>query len=296
THLGEDVTQSKNFLGDNVAAQPETPTVPLTEKAQIANSIAGVFTIIGLSSACSSEFVLASWTCKSSDSTGQAGAGSTHDNMRFDATWSTDFENGFCDYSVGNGSCYSTGSASYQIVESPVHGGKYAAAFSVIADGTGTNSRCHRDGELPAQATYGAWYYIPALATNSDNWNLLHFQGGSSPDVRLGNLWDVSLDNDDTGGLRLSVFDSISNSSMTLSNTPAIPIGSWFHIEVFLKRASDATGEISVYQDGITVLHATELITDNTTYGQWYVGNLATKLTPTMSTVYVDDVTIKPSR
>ena len=38
------------------------------------------------------------------------------------------------------------------------------------------------------------------------------------------------------------------------------------------------------------------LVTDNTDFGQWYVGNFADALTPPGSTLYVDDVTIRAAR
>jgi len=148
---------------------------------------------------------------------------------------------------------------------------------------------------LPRQAYYQAWYYVPTLATNSDNWNLIHFQGGSSPDDHLNGLWDISLVNNATGGLRLTVRDYVENSSIPdMSDSPPIPIGSWFQIVMFLKRASDATGEVRVYQDGVNILQAPNIITDTTPYGQWYVGNLATNLDPVDSTLYVDDVSVGP--
>jgi hypothetical protein len=37
----------------------------------------------------------------------------------------------------------------------------------------------------------------------------------------------------------------------------------------------------------------TNILTDDSSVGQWYVGNLATGLTPPASTLYVDDVTIR---
>jgi hypothetical protein len=94
----------------------------------------------------------------------------------------------------------------------------------------------------------------------------------------------------------LTVADYVENSSIPpLSDTrPPIPIGTWFHIEIFLKRASDKTGEISVLQDTFEILHATNLITDTTPYGQWYVGNLTSNLNPAESTLYVDDVSVGP--
>jgi len=51
-----------------------------------------------------------------------------------------------------------------------------------------------------------------------------------------------------------------------------------------------------VYQDGVVALRLTRLITDDTDWGQWYVGNYARTLVPAKSTVYVDDVTIREER
>jgi hypothetical protein len=243
--------------------------------------------------ACSSDLVLANWSCKRSSIA--TDSGSSDGGESFEYPWSTSFEDGFCGFQEG-GYCYTTGVASYKIVDSPVHFGHYAAAFTVIAESDkGTNSRCFREGVLPLEAYYGAWYYIPTLATNSSNWNLFHFQGRNTPGGRLGNLWDVSLVNNN-GGLRLNVVDYFSTNTLPdMSAAPAIPIGSWFHVVMYLKRAADATGAVSVYQDGNLVFNVTNLPTDDSIFDQWYVGNLADNLNPAEYTLYVDDVTIKPT-
>jgi hypothetical protein len=248
-----------------------------------------VLAFLCLLNACSSELVLATWQCK-----GRTDAGSSDGGTSIDFPWSTGFENGWCDYSESNGSCYTWDSASNDIVEAPVRSGRYAAAFTVTGDEPrGTQARCHLDGELPKAALYGAWYYIPAGATNSGNWNLIHWQGGTAPDD-LPTLWDISLVNAGAG-LRLNVYSRYGNAP-DLSDAPLIPIGTWFHIEMFLKRASDETGAIAVYQNGAPLAQVSNIKTDDTTYGQWYVGNLATNLDPVQSTVYVDDVSIGPER
>ena len=65
---------------------------------------------------------------------------------------------------------------------------------------------------------------------------------------------------------------------------------------MYLRRAADATGEVTVYQDGVVAYHLVDLVTDDTSWGQWYVGNLATGLAPADSTLYVDDVAIRTAR
>jgi hypothetical protein len=172
-------------------------------------------------------------------------------------------------------------------------------------------SRCIRQGNLPAAAYYSAWYYVPHLArlvqtTDStapdfSGWNLFHFQGITTGENYPGENfhWDVSLVNKDSGALRLEVFSyQFPPSPPDQSNHPSIPIGAWFKIEMYLKRAADETGEVIVYQDDAVIFQLSNLVTDrsNSPFGQWYVGNLAKNLDPPESTVYVDDITISATR
>ena len=152
-------------------------------------------------------------------------------------------------------------------------------------------------------AYYGAWYYIPATATNKGVWNLFHFRGAASPTAppppqpqpQKDGLWDVSLVNGANGALNARVFNFLwkqGDVNPNVGDAPPAPIGSWFRLEFYLRRAKDATGEVDLYQDGKLAVTFTNLITDNTDWGQWYVGNYVTDLSPPDSTLYVDDVTI----
>ena len=214
--------------------------------------------------------------------------------------WTTGFENQLdCDYREVAGSCYGFPPGLYRVVNSPVHTGQFAAEFTVV---TGTDAgatpqcRCMRTGVFPTEAYYGAWYYIQESATNSGLWNLFHIQGGD--DLHL--LWDVSLvngstDAGSTGPLNLRVYSKQFLPPNARTDGPPVPIGSWFHIEFYWKRAKDKTGEVALYQDGIRVVDLANISTDDTGtgQGQWYVGNLADALQPPRSTVYVDDITIR---
>jgi hypothetical protein len=208
--------------------------------------------------------------------------------------WHTGFEDGFCEYAQPTGFCYGFGVNSYTVVTSPVHSGRYAAAFSARGDvDGGSQVRCVQQGVFPAAAYYGAWYYVPEAAQNSGVWNLFHFQGGV-PNQTHG-LWDVSLANLADGGLHLTLFDFLTGIAPDAGALPPIPVGRWFHIEVYFKRANDTTGELSMWQDSVEAVHLTGLKTDDTGWGQWYVGNFVTALLPPASTLYVDDVTIAPA-
>ncbi len=273
--------------------------VPKVEgfRRRICAQCMGLSALVCLASACSSKLVIATWACPQSSDAGRTGSTPNEAGDSIEVPWSTGFEDGSCDYSASGGFCFATGVSSFQIVTSPVRSGQYAAAFSVTTGSdAGSQVRCVRQGTLPIQAYYGAWYYVPSLSTNNNGvWNLFHFQGPPSSSSKQG-LWDISLINNDSGGLRLVVYQfpitGVTGGTPDMSSTPAIPIGKWFHIVMLLKRASDATGEVQVFQDDVSVLHLTGIITDDSEWAQWYVGNLATNLSPPESTLYVDDVSI----
>jgi hypothetical protein len=244
--------------------------------------------------ACQPSVVVGNWACPASTADGGAIPDA---DAPVTIPWSTGFENRFCDYTQSGGSCYTLGSASYGVVRSPARpGGSFAAAFTVDREEDGGvigQVRCGRQGILPKEAYYGAWYYIPATATNSQVWNLFHFLGADSstaPPPPEPGILDVSLVNGKNGALSL-VLHVFKNNLNQTAPIP-IPIGSWFHIEAYLKRASDATGEAALYQDGTRVADFVNVITDQNKWGLWYVGNYADALSPPESTVYVDDVTI----
>lgn len=237
--------------------------------------------------ACEPRLEVGTWTC-SGDRADAAIPGPT-DPIAL--PWSSGFENRFCDYSELGGFCYGAPLATYRTVTSHSHSGRHAAAFSIDSDDVDSHqTRCVRQGVLPEAAYYGAWYFIPEPASNGDLWNLFHFQGGEGGDYH--GLWDVSLVSVPGGALELVVYDFLSGDVHHPATPTPVPIGAWFHIQFYLERATDSTGRVSLHQDGELLVSVTNVRTDDSSFGQWYVGNLANALTPTDSTLYVDDVTI----
>ncbi len=239
--------------------------------------------------ACEPELRVGEWACISRD------AARPDRDAPVAAPWSTGFEADFCDYTEEAGFCYGDPNASYGTVTSPVRSGRYAAAFRVNTDDTlARQTRCVRQGVLPAEAYYGAWYFVPTRTTNNALWNLMHLRGGDPSQMH--GLWDVSLENGRNGELELIVYDFLNDQVRRAASAMPVPIGRWFHLELYLRRAADATGEVALYQDERLLVRATNVRTDDSQWGQWYIGNLASSLTPADSTLYVDDVTIRTAR
>jgi len=262
--------------------------------------------------ACAPQVSAGEWQCRSDDlaaggaaaggsSSGGASAGGASRGPSasdpIPVPWADDFEDGFCGYrkSTGPGYCY--GDAPYILVTEPHRpGGHFAAEFRVIG-GKMNQTRCIRQGEYPESAFYGAWYYIPeALEDVRPAWNLWHFTGGDSPDTTLTPLWDVTLAKGlEAGQWELVVYDPITKSTYRGAEHKPVPIGSWFHIELFLKRASDSSGKVALYQDGALLFEQTNLKSDASKFSQWYVGNWAENATPADSSVFVDDLSFSTS-
>ena len=245
---------------------------------------------LGFLGACKPTMVVGEFKCPESNPEGGSPASSTDP---ISVPWDTGFENGFCDYAQVAGFCYSFPPIAFQVVATPVHSGQFAAEITVV---TGTDAgnepqgRCVRQGVLPGEAYYGAWFFIPRSATNSGLWNLFHFQGGNADTSSQHGLWDVSATNSPTGELNLFLFSFLNNN---VGDSPPVPIGRWFHVVLYLKRAKDASGAVALYLDDQKVVEFTKLVTDDTDWGSWYAGNLASATQPPECTVYMDDVSIR---
>lgn len=212
-----------------------------------------------------------------------------------DTEWQSGFEDGFCGYTRARGFCYSAPGATYEIVDAPARSGRKAAAFTISTDDDrdGEQTRCVREGVMPKDAYYGAWFYIPGGTTNNDNWNLMHFRNAMEGGSPMGD-WDVSLVSTDDGRLVPWLRDYVSGSRIPPSWDFEVPVDEWFSLSVRIIRESTATGAAALFLNDELVVERTDIVTvGEVTWGQWYVGNLATDLTPSDSTIYVDDVSIR---
>jgi len=147
---------------------------------------------------------------------------------------------------------------------------------------------------MPLEAYYGAWYYIPSSLVGANDWNLFHFQGGNRG-TPLHGLWDVSMDDSAGNGLEAFIYDAIHDGHYGQTAPKPIPRDRWVHFEFYWKRATDTTGEVALFQDGEEVVRRSGIVTDNSPFGEWYVGNYTATLNDTGATVslYVDDVTVR---
>jgi hypothetical protein len=66
------------------------------------------------------------------------------------------------------------------------------------------------------------------------------------------------------------------------------------NVDALAVRALDASGEIALYQDGVELVREKDLITDDSPFGQCYVGNWVSSVISTSTiTLHVDDVSVR---
>jgi hypothetical protein len=157
-----------------------------------------------------------------------------------------------------------------------------------------------RSGNLPAQGYYSAWYYIPSMAVPvgpNGFWLFSKFRSRdpSTPMIPVQELWDFDLTY--LGATKVLVVDLFRhnwpvNQYPRLPAPPPVPTGKWFQIESFYKPATDNTGVLKVWQDGVLIYDIENEPTAPSTYVEWTVGNMSDGLMPSTASIYIDDAAI----
>jgi hypothetical protein len=184
--------------------------------------------------------------------------------------------------------------AAFAVTGGVVHRGRYAGA-AAIAPVLGMDSLnyLYRAEPSPPEAYYSAWFYIPSPVTVGQWLSLHHFRGSAagSPDDLTG-IWDVNLYELPGGGLAAQLGDFISSFNLRQTAPIPVPLDAWVHFEVYFGKAADATGRVSVWQDGQLILDRPDVVTARSPLVIWEVGGGTDNVTPSPATVYVDDAAI----
>src|SRR5204863_8769790 len=111
----------------------------------------------------------------------------------------------------GGGVSASPATGQIEVSGDHARAGLLAAKLSVEAlPGAGPQSAgMARKGDLPAEAYYSAWYYLPQMVQVGQYWVIFKFRRRpvvEDPSIE-GELFDVGLGNDANGQMTLQLFD-----------------------------------------------------------------------------------------
>ncbi len=215
-----------------------------------------------------------------------------------------------------------TGDATVVASRDQAHSGEWSLKLTITAPptsgGRSSGARMFRWEEADSSSYlagglyYGAWFYFPQVFRITADpgtggfWSILQFKskhaGGNDP------IWFVAVQNRPTGNMYLTLYwwnqltiegprEKQSGGKRFVESVADLPVNKWVHIEAYLKQASDFTGRLTVWQDGVQTFDQDQVKTkyidgDN----QWSVNHYSDGLKPAPSTIYIDDATISTQR
>jgi hypothetical protein len=199
----------------------------------------------------------------------------------------------------GNGGIYMDGrSAAPTVSQDVAHRGRYSGVATFAPTSMTNWAYLYRNQPSPPEAYYGAWFFIPAAVQVGSWLSLHHFgyhQSPGSPDTSSP-VWDFNVHPAADGTLIARLYEaSIAVNTEQASPIP-VPLATWVHFEIFFKKAADAAGHITVWQDGVQILDVANAITAPTDAIQWDVGGGSSDISPSPVSIYFDDATISTTR
>jgi hypothetical protein len=232
--------------------------------------------------------------------------------------WSADYETG--DVKQWDRVAIS-GDGTSTVVTSPVHSGRYANALTIDTSNTKTGVRMVYKSEddpwdgdsrnLPDEAYYSVWYYIPERVTipwlNALQWK--QQRKGSNGSLEGVPLYSASMYNDSDGQLVFKLHTRVDENGQWMEGhnrwlgdpSDPVPIGRWFHLESYYKWDKSGNGRIATWVDGHKIWDVSGITTEfdwsyETLRRQWTVNNYSDDTSPSKFTIYVDDVVVSTSR
>lgn len=217
-----------------------------------------------------------------------------------DVIWWTDHETGdFADWDRG-GYHWSAGGGSIDISTSPepVRSGRHSLRSVVTSVATGQSSAgAARSDGLPTEAYYSAWYFFPVPITTTGYWLFFKFRALDPSDgtTKL-DVWDLDVITDNSGPMRLSLYQHGTPSNQFPAPNTSIPIGRWFQVEAFLRAARDNSGRLTIWFDGEQVFEQTDSSTMPSSLVEWDVGGVTEAIVPDPATMFIDDACVSKHR
>jgi hypothetical protein len=144
------------------------------------------------------------------------------------------------------------------------------------------------------QLYYSVWFYIPQSYDVPNWWNL--FQWKSKTSSRNDAFYNLNIGNLQDGSMQFYLWDWQNRRSYTQS-VANVPVGRWFQVEAYYSCAADQSGRVMFWQDGQLLFDIPNVPTRYADGDcQWSVNNYSDALSPTPSTIFIDDAAISLSR
>jgi hypothetical protein len=215
----------------------------------------------------------------------------------------------FADHETGDLSAWHTGGAAngggqYQsggqteVLRERAHGGSYAAKLTIdTTDRADHTARLYRR-TVTGGAYYSAWFFFNQMHTPDEWWSIFLFRAQRDPsDLNtFVNLWNINVERPEGGSITLSFYDHLTQVYARPANPMPLPVAQWTHIEAFFSYVPPDATRITIWQDGQLLLDLTGLGQSPSPYLYWSLGTGSNGLSPSVSSIYIDDAAIATGR
>jgi hypothetical protein len=187
--------------------------------------------------------------------------------------------------------------AQLTVVTSPTHSGRFAVRSAIFAANKTSYARLYRWGNLPNDAYFRVWMWIPQRYTIGLYWNVFEFQGRTVPTdpSTLKYLWSLDLEQASNGEMSWYLFDDVRQHKYLPQVTTVAPTGHWFLVEAFMHQAMDNTGRVTFWIDGNLLVDVSGVSTVPSSWLSWNVGGSASNITQQPAELFLDDAAIAPT-
>jgi hypothetical protein len=224
--------------------------------------------------------------------------------------WSADHETGdLSQWHVGDGGGeFNSGEATSSASLDVAHTGRYSAKATIttphMPNASGVSLFRLNESRTHPEACYSVWYYFPQRYVVPVWWNIFSFRSRNGTAANDG-FWELQIGNRPGGAMHLYLTwwgpplegprpgeTGLRHFSQSLKD---VPVGRWMHVEVDLRQSSGFDGQIIVRQDDVELFNMNNV---RTRYpapngaNEWSVNNYSDIITPTPTTVYIDDAVI----
>ena len=214
--------------------------------------------------------------------------------------WSADSETGNLDqWTAGQygEAAFNSGTGTVTPSTDVAHSGKTSLKLAISdANGTSQAARIFRwnDPEgnaLPESAYYSVWYYFPQNYTPAEWWNVMQFKSRTSSSS-VDPMWVLNVGNRANGNMYFYLWDAMHKQSHDATAALDLPVGQWVHIEIYFRRSTGSSGQITIWQDGTKLFDLDQIQTTTADNQQWSLSNYTDNIAPSNPVIYADDAVI----
>jgi hypothetical protein len=108
-------------------------------------------------------------------------------------------------------------------------------------------------------------------------------------------MWDLDVVTGQNQALVLALYRH-DREETTVAESVSVPVERWFQLESCLLAASDSSGRLRVWLDGVSAFELTAQLTMPSQYVEWNVGSIGEAINPASASVYVDDAAVSTRR